>query len=85
MGKNVHRAQHSYPDEALKFALQWGRGIDENTNEKFVKMYVNDRTIDYGTDGRSSIRKFLSDGQKIGMIDTEFDPESIDFIGASEL
>ena len=73
------------PDEALKFARQWGRGIDEDTNEKFVKMYVNDRTIDYGTDGRSSIRKFLSDGQKIGMIDTEFDPESIDFIGASDL
>jgi len=71
------------PDAALKFALQWGRGIDENTNEKFVKMYVNERTIDYGDDGRSSIRKFLSDGQKIGMINSEFDPESIDFIGAS--
>ena len=70
------------PDAALKFALQWGRGIDEQTNEKFVKMYVNDRTIDYGPDGRASMRKFLTDGQKIGMIDPDFDPNTMDFIGA---
>ena len=70
------------PDEALKFALQWGRGIDEDTNSKFVKMYVNDRTIDYGHDGRSSIRKFLSDGKKIGLIGSDFDPEKIEFIGS---
>ena len=68
--------------EALKFALQWGRGIDEDTNSKFVKMYVNDRTIDYGHDGRSSIRKFLSDGKKIGLIGSDFDPEKIEFIGS---
>ena len=71
------------PSAALKFAMQWGRGIDEDTNEKFVKMYVNDRTIDYGPDGRASMRKFLSDGQKIGMIDPDFDPQCLDFIGAS--
>jgi 1,4-dihydroxy-6-naphthoate synthase len=70
------------PEAALKFALQWGRGIDEDTNEKFVKMYVNDRTIDYGSDGRDSIRKFLADGQDIGMIDAKFDSDCIDFIGA---
>ena len=44
-------------------------------------MYVNERTIDYGDDGRSSIRKFLTDAQNIGMIDSEFKPENIDFIG----
>ena len=70
------------PEAALKFALQWGRGIDEDTNEKFVKMYVNDRTIDYGSDGRASIRKFLADGQDIGMIDAKFDSNCLDFIGA---
>ncbi len=70
------------PEAALKFALQWGRGIDEDTNEKFVKMYVNDRTIDYGSDGRASIRKFLADGQDIGMIDAKFDSDCLDFIGA---
>ena len=45
-------------------------------------MYVNERTIDYGDDGRSSIRKFLHDGQQLGMIDPAFDTSSIDFIGS---
>ena len=69
------------PEAALEFAIQWGRGIDEDTNSKFVQMYVNERTIDYGSDGRASIRKFLSDGQGIGMIDGNFDPAEVDFIG----
>ena len=70
------------PDAALEFAIKWGRGIDEETNSKFVQMYVNERTIDYGDDGRSSIRKFLHDGQQLGMIDPSFDTSSIDFIGS---
>ena len=45
-------------------------------------MYVNERTIDYGEDGRSSIRKFLQDGQKLGMIDPNFVPDNIDYIGS---
>ena len=69
------------PEAALEFAIQWGRGIDEQTNSKFVQMYVNERTIDYGDDGRSSIRKFLTDAQNIGMVDENFKPEDIDFIG----
>ena len=70
------------PEAALDFAMQWGRGIDEETNSKFVQMYVNERTIDYGIDGRASIKKFLKDGQDIGMIDVNFDTDSVDFIGA---
>ena len=54
------------PDAALEFAIKWGRGIDEETNSKFVQMYVNERTIDYGEDGRSSIRKFLERWTEIG-------------------
>ena len=70
------------PDAALEFAIQWGRGIDEETNSKFVQMYVNDRTIDYGEDVRSSIRKFLTEGMRIGMIDADFNPDEIEFIGS---
>jgi len=70
------------PAEALEFAKKWGRGIDDQTNEKFVKMYVNNRTIDYREDGRESIRKFLSEGQEIGLIRSSFDVESIEFIGS---
>ena len=62
--------EHSiaHPDEALEFAKAWGRGIDDETNQKFVTMYVNDRTIDYKPEGRSSIRRFLQEGQELGMI-----------------
>jgi len=70
------------PDVALQFAKKWGRGIDDDTNREFVTMYVNERTIDYGDDGRSSIRKFLHDGQQLGMIDPDFDTSTIDFIGS---
>ena len=47
------------PTSALEFAKAWGRGIDEDTNEEFVRMYVNRRTIDYGKDGRRAVRMFL--------------------------
>ena len=69
------------PDEALEFAKNWGRGIDDETNRKFVTMYVNDRTIDYREDGRSSIRQFISEGQSIGLIDSNFNVEEMKFIG----
>ena len=69
------------PDEALEFAKNWGRGIDDETNRKFVTMYVNDRTIDYREDGRSSIRQFISEGQSIGLIDPDFNVEEMKFIG----
>ena len=70
------------PDEALEFAKKWGRGIDDDTNRKFVTMYVNQRTIDYREDGRESIRQFISEGQEIGLIDKDFDVALIDFIGS---
>ena len=69
------------PDEALEFAKKWGRGIDDETNRKFVTMYVNDRTIDYREDGRSSIRQFISEGQSIGLIDPNFNVDELKFIG----
>ena len=72
------------PDEALEFAKKWGRGIDDDTNRKFVTMYVNDRTIDYREDGRESIRQFIHEGQKIGLIKSEFDVKAMRFIGAIE-
>ena len=71
----------SNPEEALDFARQWGRGIDEETNSKFVQMYVNERTIDYKEDGRKSIVKFLTEGKRIGMINQNFNPSNIKFIG----
>ena len=72
----------SNPEEGLAFAIEWGRGIDEETNEEFVQMYVNERTIDYGPEGRKSVRLFLKEGQRIGMIREDLDVDALEFIGA---
>ena len=72
------------PDEALEFAKKWGRGIDDDTNREFVGMYVNDRTIDYEQEGRDSVRQFISEGQELGLIQSNFDTQSMVFIGSNE-
>jgi len=69
------------PDSALDFAKSWGRGIDDESNREFVGMYVNQRTLDYGEDGREAVRRFISEGQRIGMVDGTLDVERIGFIG----
>ena len=56
----------------------------DETNQKFVTMYVNDRTIDYKPEGRASIRRFLNEGKEIGLINPEFSEESMEFIGANQ-
>ena len=84
LSQDVKRSiEHSLenPDEALKFAKSWGRGIDDDTNREFVQMYVNKRTLDYGPEGRAAIRLFLKEGQRIGMIDAGLETDSIEFIG----
>jgi 1,4-dihydroxy-6-naphthoate synthase len=70
------------PEDALEFAKEWGRGIDDDTNKEFVGMYVNKRTIDYEDEGRASIRQFITEGQDLGLIDPGFDVQKIDFIGS---
>ena len=43
-------------------------------------MYVNERTIDYGEDGREAVMLFLEKGKEIGLV-TDFNPRMIEFIG----
>ena len=45
--------------EALRHALQFARNLDAASADRFVGMYVNDRTLDYGEDGRRSVQLFL--------------------------
>ena len=44
-------------------------------------MYVNQRTIDYGEDGRNAVRIFLEKGKEIGLVREDFDTSKIEFIG----
>lgn len=55
-------------DEALKYALQFARGMDNNLADKFVGMYVNELTLDYGENGRKAVQLFLDLGFERGLI-----------------
>ncbi|MCL4511628.1 MAG: ABC transporter substrate-binding protein [Bacteroidetes bacterium] len=46
-------------EEALEYALSFARGMDTNLADKFVGMYVNDWTLDYGKKGKEAIQLFL--------------------------
>ena len=46
-------------DDAIEYAMKYGRGKSRELIEKFVKMYVNDVTVNMGKNGEKSIRKFF--------------------------
>jgi 1,4-dihydroxy-6-naphthoate synthase len=46
-------------EEALKYALQYARDLDSKTADRFVAMYVNERTLDYGAEGRHAVQLLL--------------------------
>jgi 1,4-dihydroxy-6-naphthoate synthase len=58
-------------DEALSYAMQFARDVDPQLADKFVGMYVNERTLDYGPDGREAVRRLLDMGYKAGIIPRE--------------
>ena len=55
-------------EQALEYAMQFARDLDARLANRFVSMYVNDRTLDYGPDGRQAIRKLLDLGYERGII-----------------
>jgi len=55
-------------DEALAYSMQFARDLDPQLADKFVGMYVNERTLDYGMEGREAIRRLLDMGHKAGII-----------------
>ncbi len=55
-------------EEALNYALQFGRGLDAADGDRFVSMYVNERTLDYGDEGRRAVQLFLDKGHERGLI-----------------
>jgi len=58
-------------EEALAYAMQFARDLDTPSADKFVGMYVNERTLDYGPDGREAVRRLLDMGHKAGIIGPE--------------
>ncbi|MBW3598352.1 MAG: ABC transporter substrate-binding protein [Planctomycetes bacterium] len=63
--------------EALDYALGFGRGLDRSKADRFVGMYVNDWTLDFGPTGREAVRRLLAEGHASGVIPTLVEPEFV--------
>ena len=79
LGEDVHRAisqglrdsiawAHANVDEALDYAMRYGRGIDKETCRRFVLMYVNNYTLSLGRDGRAAVERLFTLARDKGLI-----------------
>ena len=64
--------------EAVEHSLQYARDMGIDLADKFVGMYVNDWTLDYGDAGRESIRRFLRRGHEMGVVPSLPDLEFVE-------
>ena len=71
-----HAMEHR--EAALEYAMQFARDLDPNLANRFVGMYVNERTLNYGDDGREAIHKILAMGYERGIIPIQ---AHVDFVG----
>ena len=55
-------------EPALAYAMQFARDLDTQMADRFVGMYVNERTLDYGEDGKEAVRRLLDMGYRAGII-----------------
>ncbi len=63
--------------EALDYALQFGRGLDNASADRFVGMYVNEWTLDFGSRGREAVAELLRRGHTAGVIEQAIVPEFV--------
>ncbi|MGC9199267.1 MAG: menaquinone biosynthesis family protein [Acidobacteriaceae bacterium] len=72
--------QHAldHREAALEYAMQFARDLDTSLANRFVGMYVNERTLNYGDDGREAIRRLLDMGYERGVIPQK---AHVDFVG----
>jgi 1,4-dihydroxy-6-naphthoate synthase len=63
--------------EALAYALRYARDMDRSLADRFVGMYVNDWTLDYGPRGREAVRRLLEEGHRAGIIPR---PVALEFV-----
>ena len=67
----------AHRDEALAYALRYGRDLDKALADRFVGMYVNDWTLDYGPRGREAVKRLLDEGHRAGVLPA---PVAIEFV-----
>lgn len=76
--KESIRYSLAHRQEALQYALQYARDMDVSLADKFVGMYVNDWTLDYGERGRAAVRLLLDEAFTAGIIPARAQIEFID-------
>ncbi len=65
-------------EAAVEYALQFGRGLDRADTDKFVGMYVNQLTLDYGERGRAALARFMDEAFEKKLIPTRI---PVEFVG----
>jgi 1,4-dihydroxy-6-naphthoate synthase len=65
--------------EATQYALGFARDLDEQTADRFIEMYVNELTCDYGDEGRQAVTELLRRAEDSGVYE---EPVRIEFVGA---
>jgi 1,4-dihydroxy-6-naphthoate synthase len=71
------RAGLEHREEAMRYALRFGRGLDLGLADRFVGMYVNELTEDYGDEGEQAVRELLRRAEQLGMYDQ---PVRVEFV-----
>jgi 1,4-dihydroxy-6-naphthoate synthase len=75
--KESIRYSLEHREDALSYALQYARDMDRSLADRFVGMYVNDWTLDYGPRGREAVRRLLDEGHRAGIIPSAVNVEFI--------
>ena len=79
LGDGMHRAisqglrdsiawAYAHVDEAIEYAMRYGRGIDKETCRRFVLMYVNDYTLRLGDEGRAALERLYAEAHRRGLL-----------------
>ena len=67
----------AHRQDALTYALKYARDMDRGLADRFVGMYVNDWTLDYGPRGRAAVQRLLGEGHRAGIIPA---PVAVEFV-----
>ena len=75
--RQMIRYSLAHREDALTYALKYARDMDRALADRFVGMYVNDWTLDYGERGRAAVRRLLDEAHRAGIISK---PVSVEFV-----
>jgi 1,4-dihydroxy-6-naphthoate synthase len=67
----------AHRDQARQYAMQFARGLDDETADRFIDMYVNDLTCSYGEEGRQAVEELLRRAESIGAYE---EPVRVEFV-----